>query len=377
MGNSDDFAWPPPESEIDRFEIVDLERGVTHGPPRNPDTSAPRRSRAEPAPTIVPRGPAARQTAPDFTWPPADDPREAIVPLDVTLDAGSPWAPAGEPGSPGEAETLVLHARRVLRAPGEWKRWAAAILLCVAGGALLERQVQVGLERLADADRPSSAGAAGRVDSRRHEQGRAAARAGGDVREGTFADVRLPRGLGDVGISRPMPASDAGPALMRTGTGAARTPPPALPAAAPPPTLVGSAASLAASPLALDAAPRVSIAPPAIDTRPTPDEAGIEATLDRYRTAYASLDAAAARSVWPSVDARALERAFGSLKSQGLDFDGCTTDVQGPEATSTCRGRTTYVPRIGSQRPRTEEHQWRFKLRKIDESWMIVSADAS
>jgi hypothetical protein len=34
------------------------------------------------------------------------------------------------------------------------------------------------------------------------------------------------------------------------------------------------------------------------------------------------------------------------------------------------------VPRIGSQRPRTEEHQWRFRLRKVDESWMILTAEA-
>jgi hypothetical protein len=108
-----------------------------------------------------------------------------------------------------------------------------------------------------------------------------------------------------------------------------------------------------------------------------PDTARIEATLDRYRTAYASLDVAAARAVWPSVDRRALERAFGSLKSQGLDFDGCTTDVNGPDAMVACRGRATWVPRIGSQRPRTESHQWRFRMRKIDESWTIVTAEAS
>ena len=126
------------------------------------------------------------------------------------------------------------------------------------------------------------------------------------------------------------------------------------------------------SPGATAAAP-LAPAADASAARGVRDEARIEATLNRYRTAYASLDAAAARSVWPSVDSRKLERAFGSLKSQGLDFDGCTTDVKGPEATSTCRGRATYVPRIGSQRPRTEEHQWRFQLRKVDESWLIVT----
>ena len=107
-----------------------------------------------------------------------------------------------------------------------------------------------------------------------------------------------------------------------------------------------------------------------------PTKQRIEDALHRYRRAYTSLDAAAARSVWPSVDQRALERAFGSLKSQSLAFNDCTMSVWGTEALAACDGQATYVPRVGSQRPRTESHQWRFQLRKMDESWMIVRAEA-
>jgi hypothetical protein len=376
MGNPDDFAWPPLESEIDGLEIVDVETGAARAV-RGVDPAP----LIEREPTTVVRVPAARHIPHDFTWPPAEDPRDVIVPLGATLDGGSPWAPVADRDSIGDAETLVAHARRRPHPGREWLRWAAALLLFAAGGALLERQVRDGLRHLADRELARAT----TVESRAAGGGDAG-RVAPVARDAMFADVRLPRGFGDVGIGRPLPVAERPPVVMPTAAVVARraappqqTPPGVSPAAwAPPPTLVGSATSLAPPALAFGAAPRVSMAAaPAIEARPPADEARIEATLTRYRTAYASLDAAAARSVWPSVDARALERAFGSLKSQGLDFDGCKTDVKGPEATSTCRGRTTYVPRIGNQRPRTEEHQWRFKLRKVDESWLIVTADAS
>jgi hypothetical protein len=114
----------------------------------------------------------------------------------------------------------------------------------------------------------------------------------------------------------------------------------------------------------------VAVATAAIDS----DEVDIRSTLSRFRTAYSQLDARAARDVWPSVDARALERAFQSLKSQDLRFDRCSLNINGARAQASCTGRATYVPRIGDQSPRFTAREWAFELKKADEGWTIASA---
>lgn len=105
-----------------------------------------------------------------------------------------------------------------------------------------------------------------------------------------------------------------------------------------------------------------------------PAEAAIRSALTRFRTAYSALDAKAARAIWPSVDERALARAFEGLKSQEIAFDRCETVVKGAEASAACRGRSTYVPRVGPQAPRTNAHEWNFHLKKVNDRWMIDSA---
>ena len=131
-----------------------------------------------------------------------------------------------------------------------------------------------------------------------------------------------------------------------------------------------------------DMAPRPTPAPPVTPVPPpTPvpertDEAGVQAALQRYASAYSRLDARAAQAVWPSVDARALERAFEGLESQSLALDRCELDVGQTLATADCRGTATYVRRIGSKAPRTEPRAWTFNLRKSGDSWHILSAAA-
>ena len=92
------------------------------------------------------------------------------------------------------------------------------------------------------------------------------------------------------------------------------------------------------------------------------------------RTAYQTLDAEAARAVWPSVDVRALARAFDSLTSQQLAFETCQFEIAGEAATAQCRGSATYTPKVGSRAPKLEPRQWTFHLRKVDEGWKIQSA---
>ncbi len=104
------------------------------------------------------------------------------------------------------------------------------------------------------------------------------------------------------------------------------------------------------------------------------EQSEIQRTLGQYRTAYQTLDAEAARAVWPSVDVRALARAFDSLTSQQLAFETCQFEIAGEAATAQCRGSATYIPKVGSRGPKLEPRQWTFQLRKVDEGWKIQSA---
>lgn len=164
--------------------------------------------------------------------------------------------------------------------------------------------------------------------------------------------------------SRPMPAAPM----------VAPTPPARLPATEAQPALEGP-------PLALPSPPPT----PAAVLRPAPEAAPavvaarteqgeIQRALGRYQSAYQLLDAEAARAVWPSVDVRALARAFDSLTSQELAFDTCQFDIVGEAATAQCRGSATYTPKVGSRAPKLEPRQWTFQLRKIDEGWKIQTA---
>jgi hypothetical protein len=121
--------------------------------------------------------------------------------------------------------------------------------------------------------------------------------------------------------------------------------------------------------------PPVALAPAAY-LATAGDEKEIEQTLQLYAEAYERLDASAARRVWPSVDERALARAFAGLESQGLSFERCDVEVQEAEARAVCRGRARYVPKVGNREPLTASRQWTFRLRRAgDNSWQIADAE--
>ncbi|HTV01297.1 MAG TPA: hypothetical protein VMF13_12190, partial [Luteitalea sp.] len=107
------------------------------------------------------------------------------------------------------------------------------------------------------------------------------------------------------------------------------------------------------------------------------EEPRIRSVLARYGDAYSRLDAAAARAVWPTVDARALSRAFSTLRSQALVLEQCEIAVTGDRAEAACRGTSTYVPAVGEARLRREPRQWRFELARTDEAtWQIRNAQS-
>jgi hypothetical protein len=110
---------------------------------------------------------------------------------------------------------------------------------------------------------------------------------------------------------------------------------------------------------------------------PREDENRVASVLNQYARAYGQLDASAARQVWPSVNERALARAFASLESQNVSFDNCSIDVRGQTANASCRGSASYVGKIGSRQQRTEARHWEFALRLDGEAWKIESAQTS
>jgi hypothetical protein len=130
-----------------------------------------------------------------------------------------------------------------------------------------------------------------------------------------------------------------------------------------------------------------SLAPPAT-ARPAPMPAAAEAAaapaapvrsdrlviqqvLERYRDAFNALDPSAARAVWPTVDMRALGRAFDQLQTQEFALRACDIDVRGARAVASCAGTLRYVPKIGSRTARVEQRKWEFNLTATDDRWLI------
>ena len=145
------------------------------------------------------------------------------------------------------------------------------------------------------------------------------------------------------------------------------------------------AGSPAAVPPPPVAAPRASASPPPAAAAPEPPGAGavapaavppdrlVRAALGRYETAYSRLDANAAGAVWPSVDRRALARAFDGLSAQRIDLGSCEVRVNGPSAQADCAGRASWTPKVGSG-TQTASRRWRFDLKSDRGEWVIVQA---
>jgi hypothetical protein len=103
------------------------------------------------------------------------------------------------------------------------------------------------------------------------------------------------------------------------------------------------------------------------------ERAAVRALVDRYRFAYERLDARAAKRVWPGVDQRALEHTFSSVERQTVNFEACDIDITNTLGRASCRGSTTYTPRVGERDERTEDQNWTFSLYKAGGDWRISS----
>lgn len=97
----------------------------------------------------------------------------------------------------------------------------------------------------------------------------------------------------------------------------------------------------------------------------------IQAVLGRYQGAFRARGSTVESAVWPTVDRKALSRAFERLEAQRIEFDKCQITVAGRQAVASCDGHTRYVPRVGNRSPRTEARQWTFTLLRHEQEWLI------
>ena len=106
------------------------------------------------------------------------------------------------------------------------------------------------------------------------------------------------------------------------------------------------------------------------------DAASIQGILDSYRAAYEKLDARATAALWPGVDTRALNRAFGTLSRQDISFDRCDITVDGTHGTARCNGVISYVRRVGDDAPHSRPMAWAFQLDHSSGEWRITNVSA-
>jgi hypothetical protein len=149
----------------------------------------------------------------------------------------------------------------------------------------------------------------------------------------------------------------------------------------PPPLAEGTAtpstSSVPAAPLA--SATRLPSAPaplgPVGARTETPagggDTRAIQMVISRYQTAFNDRNASIAKSVWPSLDERKLEKAFDQLDEQEITFNVCTFELSGAQAAAACQGQARYVRKVGSRTERVEPRRWEFKLTNTPQGWTI------
>jgi len=106
-----------------------------------------------------------------------------------------------------------------------------------------------------------------------------------------------------------------------------------------------------------------------------PNETVVLTVVARYVSAYDSLDVNAVKAVWPSVDAKALGRAFAGVESQSFHFDECRIVPDTSSAKAYCAGTAVFVPKVGNRHEHFEFREWTFEIEKTGEEWTIARVD--
>ena len=103
-------------------------------------------------------------------------------------------------------------------------------------------------------------------------------------------------------------------------------------------------------------------------------EQGVRDVLDRYASAFERLDVRAAKAVRPTLDDRALQRAFEQLDGQQVRLGSCSFSINERAANARCQGSATYHPKVGRRVVHVTGREWTFNLSKDDGGWQIVDA---
>lgn len=360
----DDLIWPPPTADVDAVAVMSLDGRAVSGRDRDATSAHHRVFRPFRRPLVAAAGLLATAA---LTWSglrfvPASTATSTtatagLVPVSPTL---APLRPAASPAV-AQVANLTTHAEP--RSPAT----------LTAASAETERGTRPEIRPAGLATNPPPPERRATADASRaavvppESRPPAALAQTVQASRSATAGPRPPAALAQESAGAELtagPAVSAAVAYESRRPAAVALPPPPQPA---PPSLVARAepTGLTASlPISAPAAPRT----PADGPR-------IQAVLQQYASAYRRLDAAAARAVWPSLDSRALARAFDGLQSQQLVFDGCDVTVTGARAQAACHGSATYVPRVGDRTPRTQARQWNFQLeRGAGDQWRILTA---
>jgi hypothetical protein len=238
-------------------------------------------------------------------------------------------------------------------------------------------------------------------ESRTSNEPTSVATAGSDLRSDTKADTAKALLTTDSAEPPARPQRDTAPSLplsaeYRTPAAlpASLTPQPAtnvipsvVPAIEPPrPTNTSTTASATNPAMDATAPPPAAAAPPpasaptasasAAESVPMRDDrVAIRAALSRYESAYNRLDVDAVRSIWPSLDQRALARAFDSLNSQRVALQNCNVDVSGTTARANCSGNAAWTPKVGGGQ-QSSARMWTFDLSESNGAWRITHVRA-
>jgi hypothetical protein len=375
------------------------------GPAPGPASAPPSVARAKPPVDRAPPSVARAKPPVDRTPPPVDRAKPSSKRTAPSLERIKPSRDLALPSRATNVMRTEAAAIPALRSRPRFRvaaLWVGALSVGLAAGGLLGWWHAVnppidtpGVESAAPA--PPAAVPAGKARGpSRSTRGAAPPRSAPAPARATTPSSALP--------SAALPPSVGAPSVGASSVPAPSVPAPsvALPPAAATTTsdagaIVGAIPAapspaielpLAAAPLpvAPSMTPMPSAAPPAVAAAGgvaaamvAADEAAIEKTLQRYEDAYDRLDAKAAVAVWPSVDQRALSRAFAGLASQTLNFRGCEVNVRAGASTATasCSGTAEYVRKVGDTRVRVEPRQWTFTLNKTQGAWRIEAVDGS
>lgn len=170
---------------------------------------------------------------------------------------------------------------------------------------------------------------------------------------------------------------DRPPDVVRAAYRAADPLPEIFPAAAPLPPLerprTPVQAVFAALPRPPARGPAATLEVPSVTADTTARERQIILDIvNAYSRAFERLDARAAKAVSPSLDDRALQKAFARLEGQKLRFEDCRLSIEGAAANARCLAHASYTPKIGSRVIHLTGQQWTFNFSQSESGWQIV-----